>query len=514
MKVLLINPSLPRGEGRFNFYPPTSLAFIASQIKALDCEVKVIDINAVHKPRNLNQVIAEAREFEPDAIGLSILTPVAHYAYKVIDALRPLSVPIFVGGIHPTLCPEEALVRGADFVVKGEGEATVAELLHHFRGERSPESILGLSFKTSDGSIVHNRPRPLINDLDTLPFPDRSFFDYDAYVQEKKDVGNFGIMVSSRGCFGKCTYCSRFDIGSGKVYRFRSPANTLLEMQYLWHKYKVPIIMIQDDVFTVHKKRVQELCELIINEKGFHPVWECQTRADCIDKELLRIMNEAGCHLIYYGFESGDAETLERVKKNVSLERMIEAAEWTHEAGIKVNSNFMIGFPWETDKHLANTFRTIERVRPFTYRFSIWGLVKPYPGSEIYRCYHEEFGFTDWWLKKEFLPKENPPLFQSAELAGIGPQEELLEINFFKYTATQKRAIRRFFRTTGRNEYNIYRKFPRREVFFGLYYLSRLLYSISPFLESKVAFPLYRALHKSWVKLNHIFNRNRQIQMG
>lgn len=490
-KVFLICPSIPNNR-HYSFYPPISLGFIGTFLKERkNCSIKILDINPRYKKYELSDVFRITQEYKPNLIGITLTTPHVVSGYEIIKNLAQTKIPIVAGGHHPTFYPEEVLKMGASLVVKGEGELAALDVISYFMGEKRIEDVKGICYK-SDGDIIHNASQSYIEDLDSLPIVDRSLFDYDAYIKNPEDVKSFGHMITSRSCPGRCTFCSKYD--KDIKFRYNSAKRVYEEMKYLYETYGVNYFNFQDDAFTINKQRIKGLMSLIINDCKFSPRWRCMTRPDCIDFDLLKMMKEGGCAHISYGFESGDSETLRLIKKDVTVERMEEVVELTKQAGIRCQANFMVGFPWETKAHIRNTTKLINKLRPKVFRISNGGLLTPFPGTEIYEKYHQQYGFTNWWLNDK-LPmwnnKENPPLFQDQRISNFMSFEQLLEINFFKHPKRIKREIRRFCMIAGRTEHNDYWHFPRLPVFLFFYYLSRFLYRISPKLERRITFPLF-----------------------
>lgn len=505
-RVLLISPTIPKNR-HYSFFPPISLGVIGTILKKRDnCDVRIID-NTRYKTYRPEDILQIVRDYKPHMIGLTLMTPHVSLGYRIIQGLVQTHIPIVVGGYHPTFFPDEALNKGAAIVVRGEGELVISEIICYLKGEKRIEDINGISYKASDGSVINNPAQAYIENLDSIPMMDRSLFEYDAYIRQPDDVRVFGLMNTSRSCPGRCVYCSRYD--RGVKFRFNSGERVYAEMKYLHETYGITYFNFQDDAFTVNKPRIKMLMSLLIDDKQFSPQWICMTRADCVDRDILKMLKAGGCKMIIYGFETGDAESLKIIKKNVTLERMEEVVDLTKQVGLRCQLNFMVGFPWETETHIRNTAKFIAKVQHKVFRISTGGLLTPFPGSDIYEKYHQKYGFTKWWLNDK-LPvwnnKVDPPLFQEQRLMGFIPCEQQLEINFFKYPNAIKREIRRFYWVAGRTEYNDYWHFPRLPIFFFFYYLSRFLYWVSPKLERKITFPLFDFTKRVWgIKKKEVF---------
>jgi radical SAM superfamily enzyme YgiQ (UPF0313 family) len=194
-------------------------------------------------------------------------------------------------------------------------------------------------------------------------------------------------MVTSRGCPGKCTFC--FSGMFGSKIRFMSPNRILEHIVYLKSNYDIREISFYDDTFTANRKRVRELCTLLLKER-VDITWSCFARIDSVEPDLLKLMKEAGCHQIMYGFESSDEKILKAINKNVNSRLNEDVVRWTREAGIDIRGAFMLGNPGETEYTMA---RTIAYARHLGIQIAIFNITTPYPGTAIF----------DWALKEGLL---------------------------------------------------------------------------------------------------------------
>ncbi len=321
--------------------------------------------------------IAEAaKQYAPDVIGISFMTPnsaSAYYLAKHIKAETP-TIPLIAGGFHPTLVPEEPLTKGNfDYVVRGEGEETIVELVTALQEQADCSTIAGISYKMNE-RIVHTPPRPYIQDLNSLPFP---AFHAVKNFDMQKDASS-GI-ITSRGCPFACNYCASNVMWSRKV-RYRTPDNVIEEINARYERSGITNIRFHDDTFTLNRQYVEELCTKIL-ALDFTIQWMCDTRGDTLDLHLLKLMKQAGCSLINIGLESGSAKIQQQIKKNMNTKTVMQAVEFARKAGIRTLVYFMVGFPEETEEDIMESLDAMKKIRP---DHVIWSILTPYPGTDVW----------------------------------------------------------------------------------------------------------------------------------
>jgi len=221
-------------------------------------------------------------------------------------------------------------------------------------------SVLGITyFDKVEKKIRSNPPRKRIADLASLPKPNYDVFDHSIFVDGKGLIRGTHRIFTTRGCPAKCTFC---DWGVfGQRVTFQNIPKIVEEMQRRVDQYGTTNFFIADDVFTVNKKHVDAFCKEVVKISP-RIEWQAQTRAEFVDEEMLTKMKEAGCYLVGFGLESGDPETLRRMDKNVPVETNIKSTKLAAKAGLKVYANLMVGFPWETPKHIDNTLNMVREI--------------------------------------------------------------------------------------------------------------------------------------------------------
>jgi len=365
-KILLINPPLYYSDGIPHSLdatvPPLGPLYIASYINKYsnDFKAEIIDVGV--EGVDLNDMKERILASRPFVVGIYSMTPQLQGTLELARFIKNRisdKIKIFLGGPH--ISADSGFIdRNSnlfDYAITGEGEKTFLDSINKLAsGEEIPRII----------------ESEIINDIDSIPFPDRKLIIREKYRKSES-------MLFSRGCPYSCYYCSRPSI-SNKV-RYRSVKNLIEEIK-LCYNYCDGHINFQDDTFTLNKKQVMDFCNEMEKEKlQLH--WECNTRIDLVDPELLAAMKRAGCELIHFGIESGN----ERVRKEIILkgnftnQRIYEVFEMCKQYKIKVACYFMIGHPTETKDELSDTRNMILKSGIDVLGLSI---PFPFPGSRLY----------------------------------------------------------------------------------------------------------------------------------
>ncbi len=325
------------------------------------------------------EVKKEIKKISPDIVGISVNTCALGSSLNVARIVKEYNenIPVIFGGPHATTVPHETIKeKNVDFVVRGEGELTMLELVRELE-KRKPnyKKIKGLSYKQGK-KIIHNPQRPLIKDINWLPFPARHL------LKDKKKYppSVFGVLYASRGCPYRCIFCGSHNTWSRKPRLF-SPEYIISEIEYVKEKYKAWKFNFCDDTFPLYKKHAEQVFELIIKKK-IDMVWSCETRAEILKEDLVKKMKKAGCHSVGIGIESGSDRIRKLIKKGSKVEDNIKAAKILRKYNINLVTFFMIGFPWETKKEMYETVKLIKKLNPGQVAFNI---VTPEPGTELFR---------------------------------------------------------------------------------------------------------------------------------
>ena len=356
------------------------LASFVSQNK--DVDVKVIDTGV-----STDKELSEFLQDEYDIVGFSITSRTYIEAIKISRKFRQIhpDVPIIFGGPHVSIMRQDILKDPViDLAVYGEGELTLDEIINIIRKENSISNveilgkIEGLIFRNSDGVVV-NPPRPLISDLDALPFPAHHLFPLERYEGKIP-------MITSRGCPYSCSFCASSQIWSRK-WRPRSPKNIIDEIKYILNKFGTYPIDFHDDSFNIDLKRVDTLCDEFIKNNLKVPWGVRGVRADRINKDMANKMQRAGCTHLAIGVESANPEILKRIGKKETIEDIANGIKILRSAGIKVTGQFMIGNPGET---LETVKESIEFARGHLNKV-FFGTAVPFPNTGLWE-YAKEHG--------------------------------------------------------------------------------------------------------------------------
>ncbi|MFC1511135.1 radical SAM protein [Candidatus Margulisiibacteriota bacterium] len=413
MKIVLLNGPCTKNFARTGRWQATSrgaslwypiwLAACASVLEDAGLETKLIDAPAYDY--SLDRTISEIRDFSPQLCIIDTSTSSINYdleTAKQIKAMISKSIKICLVGPHASALPEEVISNeNVDFVAIGEYDYTVRDLARRLNKDPNDngEGVAGLWGKQK-GGIIKNEKRPLIENLDELPFASKIIF-------EQLDIRKYGLdftlhpymnIMTSRGCPYKCTYCLWPQTLSGGKYRERSLDHVFKEIDYVLRcQPKIREIFFDDDTFTVRLERVKEFCERYI--KGNYKIpFSVNARPTITDEKLLRLLKQAGLRCLVVGFESGDQGILDAVKKNTRLEEMKEFARLCHKLRIQVHGDFVFGLPGENHETIKNTTKFAKELSLSTFQLSI---AMPLPGTEFYRWldqnnYLVSRDFRDW----------------------------------------------------------------------------------------------------------------------
>ncbi len=327
-----------------------------------------------------DDVMAAIARSGPQVVGMTVTSVDwrnARHLARLIKQRFP-DVLLVAGGIHPTLWKERCFEEcpELDVVVYGEGELTMREIAGRLdRGERL-DGVQGTIYRRN-GDVCTNPPRPVVEDLDTFPFPDRSVVDLSKYLPSPTFYHRLphASIIGSRGCPYRCTFCH-----TEHHTRMRSASNIVDEIEVLNRDYGVVDVAFWDDTFTLSEPRAYEICEEMLRRK-LDVDWCVNARADRITLPLLRRMKKAGCWRILYGIESGVQKNVDTLKKDLDLEQVAEAVRMTNDAGIEAYGTFMFGIPGET---YQEGLQTIEFACSIGLDFAVFVSLTPFPGCEVY----------------------------------------------------------------------------------------------------------------------------------
>ncbi len=383
-KVLIIFQTPKKKRLYINSIPPLGILYIASYLESKGIHTDIIDCHVQKLKKDFSKYCTILFSVNISNIENTIST------IRLVKEKSPNS-KIVVGGPMTINRGKYYLnFHEVDAVVIGEGEITTYEYLTL----KDIKKVKGLLLRGDKGKIVFTGERPLIFNLDKLPFPALNKVPLNKYYIGIKKASHISSIVTSRGCPGKCIFCFH-----SPIWRQRSSKNVVDEIEWQVNELGVKEITINDDNFTQNRQRVFDICQGIIS-RGIKVKWQCKSgiRADSIDKELLAKMKESGLWLIGIAPETGNKETLRKIKKGFELNDVKNVVNWCKNLGIVTMSNFTVGYPWETKKHLNDTLR-------FSIRLD-----------------------TDFVKISRIIPIEGTPLY---DIMGVKPKKEFKDEGIF-----------------------------------------------------------------------------------
>lgn len=466
MRVCLINPPRiqPKAWGKPSVFPPISLAYIAA---ILEKTHKVCIIDAPTEGwRNLQdldgtkyqvglsstEIADKIKHWAPDVVVIEIpFSGWSKTAFEVAATVKSVNKDTItvLEGQHPSARPEDCLTNpNIDFVVIGEPENTIFELVDALGKEtRTLEKIKGIGF-AKNGVPIITPQRPLLEDLDSLPFPARHLLpmkEYYAAVKENPLRGEINkpwtIMITSRGCPYNCVFCTHHIVW-GRKWRGRSPENVVDELEHVIKTYSVKQIDFLDDNMTLDRKRMEDICDLIV-KRGLHVEWFTPNgvRADTLDEKLLTKMKRAGCKKIRIAPESGVQRVVDQIiKKNLDLKTVEQAVVLCKKVGIKVGCFFVIGFIGETKKEIKETINYAYKLRQLGADSFIFSIATPVYGTRLYEQAKRD-GFLRECFSDDALAAAEP-LIETPEFTADELRELCAQANLVNPTFTRDKILR------------------------------------------------------------------------
>ena len=417
-----------------SFWYPTWLAQPAALVpdsKLLDCPPHNIDIDACLK---------EAEKYDHVIINTS--TPSLKNDCKVAEAIKKTRPETKVGfvGAHTAVLPTETLKASTaiDWVGRKEFDFTCKEVAEG----RPFDTINGLSYRNTEGKIIHNPEREMIANMDSLPWV-ADVYKRDLQI-EKYFIGYlmhpYVSLYTGRGCPAQCTFCLWPQTIGGHKYRVRSAQNVADEMAYMKKLFpQVREFFFDDDTFTANLPRAREIAKKLA---PLGLTWSCNSRAN-LDYDTISSFKDSGLRLFLVGYESGNADILQRIKKGVTMEEMRAFTKSCHQAGVVIHGTFILGLPVETPQTVENTLRFAQELDVFSIQVS---LAAPYPGTELYEMARQ----NGWFSKKDKADILHQDGFQQSALEYPGlSKDEIFEAvdRFYRAYYLRPKPILRIIKT-------------------------------------------------------------------
>lgn len=437
MKIALVNPpdrnrvftEVPsRVNLKSGILPPMGLLYLESylhhftghQVRVLDCPALEMDYPRLEE---------ELKDFAPEVMGVTGHT---HNLIDMLEATRlfkkinPDGTAIW-GGAHASAFPAQSMTfPQVDYVIYGEGEVTLKNLLEHIeKPDGPPGHIKGILYRV-EGKVIRNAPADYVMNLDELPHPRREILPVKKYFYTIGTEETASGFVSSRGCPYHCTFCST----PGKTFRSRSAVNVVDEMEKC-RNLGIRELYFVDDTFNVDQKRVTDICNEIIR-RDIKIAWNYRGRINLITEEQLELVEKAGCTRIQLGVETGTDKGLLRLKKGIKTEEIRKVFRWLKKTNITSAAYFMIGCPHETDRE--EVMKTIDFAQEIDPDYVLFGILTPYPDTEIYEEGVKR-GILDPKIWENFVHCPSPDFQPQAwtEFLTVEEMQDLLDLAYKKF---------------------------------------------------------------------------------
>lgn len=443
-----------------HYRPPMALLYLAGHLQRNKLSVKIIDITLKEVirdssflkalPQKLDniesKIIQQVKKLQPKIIGITCYTPEYQEVLKMAQKVKVINpkLKIVVGGIHPTLYPEELLLEKntpIDYEVIGEGEETFLELCQFLLHQKNIQlkNINGIAFSKKE-KVIKTLPRPLNNNLDQISHPAYNLIDMEYYTQASPYAirGCFlrsFYLLATRGCPSTCTFCVAKKLrqfnGGGCYTRVRSAKSLIKEIKFLRQNYHIDSFYFIDDLFTINHDNVTEFCRLLKKEK-LNLLWGCSSKVSTLNIDLLKLMANSGCIQIDFGVERGSNQALILVQKGINIEMVKKIFKLCHQFHIRTFANFLVNLPKESKKDLNDIVKLANELKSEINSFNVF---TPYPGTEIYDQ-----------MDYRFTKDEYGELFNASTLIQSQPQKYRFskhKVNILNWAKCQNKKFNR-----------------------------------------------------------------------
>lgn len=411
MKILFIHPT------NYGYWIPMGIASLSAYLNKNGHETAIYDTTRKEFSTTKEELNEKILQFNPGLIAVSCISADFHLALQIADFIkRHHKIDIVFGGVHATIDPENVISNpNIDMICIGEGEIALLELVNKMESGREYFDTLNFWFKKHD-IIIKNPVRPLIEELDSLPFPDRELFD------EKHVLVDDGIsltipFIAGRGCPFNCPYCINSTLkemyrGKGRYVRLKTVEYLIAEIKEVLNKYtpaKPTKISFFDDTFTLNKKWMNEFCEIYRKEIGFP--FTCLTRVDTISEEVLLLLKKAGCVTVEMSIETGNMDLRNKVlNRSQTNDQIISAFELARKVGLKTMAFNMVGLPYETKETIRDTINLTKKANPDYKQAAIF---QPYKGLPL----------RDLCIEKGYIKKDDNIIFGVHSISSMNLPE-------------------------------------------------------------------------------------------
>lgn len=357
-------------------YPPLGILYLSSYLKAQGFAVDVFDTTFSQMSAFRDYI----RQTRPPVVGIYTNMMTKRNVLTMIAFCKQHDCTVVLGGPDPPYYAAQYLSHGADIIVKGEGEHTLAELLTHLaqHGLTALDTIAGIAWLADDGSVVENDPRPMIRDLSAHPWADREAINIEQYMQVWKDHhGKSSVsVIHARGCPYTCQWCSHSVFGN--THRRRDPADAADELLWIKERYDPDLIWYADDVLTINHRWWYAYADEL-DKRGVRIPFEGISRADRLDEPMVQKLAEMGCFRLWNGSESGSQKVLDAMKRKVQVEDVQAKTHLLQEYGIEAGMFIMLGYHDETVQDIEDTVAHLKICNPDVFLTTVAYPIKGTP---------------------------------------------------------------------------------------------------------------------------------------
>jgi len=424
MKITLVYPDVLLHRLDWTGYFYTGIGSISAVLKQDGYTTSLFHIV---QPIKKKDFIGRIKEEAPDLIGFSSTSHMFPLVKMFASWLKEedFKIPTICGGIHPTIAPEKAIsTDGIDMICRGEGEEPIRELCRKMKNNEDFSYIENLWIKRK-GEVIKNPIRPLRENLDTLPFPDRTIFNYETLYAERDGRASFLV---GRGCPYNCTYCCNHLLRKiygteGKQIRFRTVDNVIAEIKEVLRNYpSVKSLIFDDDILFLNRKWSEEFTEKYRNDIKLP--FTCNARANLMDKARVNLLKKAGCVHVKFGLESGNEEISNNIlNRQLKNEHIINAFALCKQAGLITESFNMVAIPHETPSTILDTIKLNAKIDVDYLQVTIF---QPYQGTKLAEFCEKEYGIEADDLASDFF---SPSILK---MKSVRPSQALMFRDYFK----------------------------------------------------------------------------------
>jgi anaerobic magnesium-protoporphyrin IX monomethyl ester cyclase len=384
-------------------YPPLGILYLSAYLKRAGFSVDVFD-STFRDPADFEETV---RRLRPKIVGIYANIITRDNVFRMAKIAKDNGVRfVLCGGPDAPEWSDLYLTQGIDVIGTNEGERTLEQLVPwlHERGMSGLEDIPGIIF-LKNGRVYRTAPRPAITDLDSLPWPDRGVLAMEDYFKAwKSRHGESSVsLITARGCPFHCAWCSSEVFGH--THRQRSARNVVDEMMMIKATYNPDIMWISDDVLTINRKWSMQFFDEIQRRGAQHP-FECLSRVDLVDKDILAGLKKSGCFRVWYGAESGSQKVLDSMTKGTTIEQVREASRLTQQMGIQAGFFILLGYPDETTADIRKTIDLLKQTRPDVFGTSV---AFPMKGTAFYERVQDRIIANENWSSRN----QNKLLFKA-----------------------------------------------------------------------------------------------------